>query len=119
MNVVREAIQQLLRWGWKYNKNLEEQAAQLHMLTSWSQIVEVRLFMSSISCALRRVSLLQDICAYEVSDLESHIYTVTHTDGHTDTHGFTHTHIHTHSLTHIVYHFDLEIVIIQNNIISR
>lgn len=56
---------------------------------------------------------------YEVSDLESHIYTVTHTDGHTDTHGFTHTHIHTHSLTHIVYHFDLEIVIIQNNIISR
>ncbi|KAK4397040.1 Nuclear pore complex protein [Sesamum angolense] len=41
LNEVREAIQQLLRWGWKYNKNLEEQAAQLHMLTSWSQIVEV------------------------------------------------------------------------------
>ncbi|EEF37928.1 hypothetical protein RCOM_0223370 [Ricinus communis] len=41
LNDVREAIQQLLRWGWKYNKNLEEQAAQLHMLTGWSQIVEV------------------------------------------------------------------------------
>ncbi|CAA2964556.1 nuclear pore complex NUP205 [Olea europaea subsp. europaea] len=41
LNEVREVIQQLLRWGWKYNKNLEEQAAQLHMLTSWSQIVEV------------------------------------------------------------------------------
>lgn len=38
---VRETIQHLLRWGWKYNKNLEEQAAQLHMLTGWSQIVEV------------------------------------------------------------------------------
>ncbi|KAL2479697.1 Nuclear pore complex protein [Abeliophyllum distichum] len=41
LNEVRDVIQQLLRWGWKYNKNLEEQAAQLHMLTSWSQIVEV------------------------------------------------------------------------------
>lgn len=41
LNDVRETIQQLLRWGWKYNKNLEEQAAQLHMLTGWSQIVEV------------------------------------------------------------------------------
>ncbi|CAJ1975467.1 unnamed protein product [Sphenostylis stenocarpa] len=40
LNNVRETIQQLLRWGWKYNKNLEEQAAQLHMLTAWSQIVE-------------------------------------------------------------------------------
>ncbi|OVA00429.1 Nucleoporin Nup186/Nup192/Nup205 [Macleaya cordata] len=38
---LRETIQVLVRWGWKYNKNLEEQAAQLHMLTSWSQIVEV------------------------------------------------------------------------------
>ncbi|KAL0915304.1 hypothetical protein M5K25_015711 [Dendrobium thyrsiflorum] len=38
---LREGIQQLLRWGWKYNKNLEEQAAQLHMLTGWSHIVEV------------------------------------------------------------------------------
>lgn len=38
---LRESIQQLLRWGWRYNKNLEEQAAQLHMLTGWSQIVEV------------------------------------------------------------------------------
>ncbi|OIV97223.1 hypothetical protein TanjilG_02931 [Lupinus angustifolius] len=43
LNDVRETIQQLLRWGWKYNKNLEEQAAQLHMVTAWSQIVEVAL----------------------------------------------------------------------------
>ncbi|XP_044463911.1 nuclear pore complex protein NUP205 isoform X2 [Mangifera indica] len=50
LNDVRETIQQLLRWGWKYNKNLEEQAAQLHMLIGWSQIVEV-----SVS---RRISLL-------------------------------------------------------------
>lgn len=41
VNEVRDTIQQLLRWGWKYNKNLEEQAAQLHMLTGWSQVVEV------------------------------------------------------------------------------
>lgn len=41
LNEAREAIQQLLRWGWKYNKNLEEEVAQLHMLKSWSQIVEV------------------------------------------------------------------------------
>lgn len=38
---IRETIHQLLRWCWRYNKNLEEQAAQLHMLTGWSQIVEV------------------------------------------------------------------------------
>lgn len=38
---VRESIQQLLRWCWRYNKNLEEQAAQLHMLTGWSHVVEV------------------------------------------------------------------------------
>lgn len=44
LNDVRGTIQQLLRWGWKYNKNLEEQAAQLHMLTGWSQIVEVHIF---------------------------------------------------------------------------
>jgi nuclear pore complex protein Nup205 len=42
LNDARETIQQLLRWGWKYNKNLEEQASQLHMLTAWSQIVEVK-----------------------------------------------------------------------------
>ncbi|KAL1300925.1 hypothetical protein AAHE18_18G216100 [Arachis hypogaea] len=41
LNDVKEIIQQLLRWGWKHNKNLEEQAAQLHMLTAWSQVVEV------------------------------------------------------------------------------
>ncbi|KAL4589768.1 hypothetical protein LXL04_002678 [Taraxacum kok-saghyz] len=38
---VRNTVQQLLRWAWKHNKNLEEQAAQLHMLTGWSQIVEI------------------------------------------------------------------------------
>ncbi|KAH7657158.1 nuclear pore complex protein Nup205 protein [Dioscorea alata] len=49
---LRESIQHLLRWGWRYNKNLEEQAAQLHMLTGWTQIVEI-----SIS---RRMSLLEN-----------------------------------------------------------
>lgn len=38
---LREAVQQLLRWAWKRNKNLEEQAAQLHMLVGWSQLVEI------------------------------------------------------------------------------
>ncbi|KAK2984101.1 hypothetical protein RJ640_018126, partial [Escallonia rubra] len=52
LNEVRDTIQQLLRWGWKYNKNLEEQAAQLHMLTGWSQIVEVS--------ASRRISYLEN-----------------------------------------------------------
>ncbi|XP_022729587.1 nuclear pore complex protein NUP205 isoform X3 [Durio zibethinus] len=52
LNEVRETIQQLLRWGWGYNKNLEEQAAQLHMLTGWSHIVEV-----SIS---RRIASLEN-----------------------------------------------------------
>ncbi|KAK6945091.1 Nucleoporin Nup186/Nup192/Nup205 [Dillenia turbinata] len=50
LNEIKDTIQQLLRWGWKYNKNLEEQAAQLHMLTGWSQLVEVS--------ASRRISLL-------------------------------------------------------------
>ncbi|XP_065850095.1 nuclear pore complex protein NUP205 [Euphorbia lathyris] len=52
LNDVREMIQQLFRWGWKYNKNLEEQAAQLHMLTGWAQIVEVS--------ASRRLSSLEN-----------------------------------------------------------
>ncbi|KAG6391135.1 hypothetical protein SASPL_148886 [Salvia splendens] len=52
LNEIREAIQQLLRWGWKYNKNLEEQAAQLHMSTSWSQIVEI--------AASQRISFLEN-----------------------------------------------------------
>ncbi|XP_047339294.1 nuclear pore complex protein NUP205 isoform X2 [Impatiens glandulifera] len=52
LNEVRDAIQQLLRWGWKYNKNLEEQAAQLHMLTGWSQIIEIS--------ASRKISLLEN-----------------------------------------------------------
>ncbi|KAL5547863.1 hypothetical protein UlMin_003094 [Ulmus minor] len=52
LNDVKETIQQLLRWGWIYNKNLEEQAAQLHMLTGWSQIVEIS--------ASRRTSLLEN-----------------------------------------------------------
>ncbi|ONK81042.1 uncharacterized protein A4U43_C01F24610 [Asparagus officinalis] len=51
-NEVRESIRQLLRWCWRYNKNLEEQAAQLHMLAGWSHVVEV-----SIS---RRMSFLVD-----------------------------------------------------------
>ncbi|GLJ05177.1 hypothetical protein SUGI_0012850 [Cryptomeria japonica] len=38
---LKDAVQQLLIWGWKYNKNLEENAAQLHMLVGWSQVVEV------------------------------------------------------------------------------
>ncbi|XLR42136.1 hypothetical protein HN51_020331 [Arachis hypogaea] len=46
LNDVKEIIQQLLRWGWKHNKNLEEQAAQLHMLTAWSQVVEVSIVLS-------------------------------------------------------------------------
>ncbi|XP_016651919.1 PREDICTED: nuclear pore complex protein NUP205 [Prunus mume] len=50
LNDVKETIQQLLRWGWKHNKNLEEQAAQLHMLTGWSHIVEIS--------ASRRISSL-------------------------------------------------------------
>ena len=49
LNDVKETIQQLLRWGWKHNKNLEEQAAQLHMLTAWSQVVEVDIFLSIYS----------------------------------------------------------------------
>lgn len=45
LSEARETIQQLLKWGWKYNRNLEEQAAQLHMLAGWSQIVEVDCFL--------------------------------------------------------------------------
>ncbi|XP_052198623.1 nuclear pore complex protein NUP205 isoform X2 [Diospyros lotus] len=52
LNEVRDTIQQLLRWAWKYNKNLEEQAAQLHMLTGWSQIVEIS--------ASRRITSLEN-----------------------------------------------------------
>ncbi|XP_048134215.1 nuclear pore complex protein NUP205 isoform X2 [Rhodamnia argentea] len=52
LNEVRETIQLLLRWAWKNNKNLEEQAAQLHMLTGWSHIVEIS--------ASRRLSLLEN-----------------------------------------------------------
>ncbi|KAF9620486.1 hypothetical protein IFM89_013103 [Coptis chinensis] len=40
---LRETVQVLLRWCWKCNRNREEQAAQLHMLTGWSQIVEISL----------------------------------------------------------------------------
>ncbi|XP_021760813.1 nuclear pore complex protein NUP205-like [Chenopodium quinoa] len=52
LNDLREMVQQLLRWAWKYNRNLEEQAAQLHMLTGWSQIVEIS--------ASRRLSSLEN-----------------------------------------------------------
>ncbi|KAE9464397.1 hypothetical protein C3L33_03696, partial [Rhododendron williamsianum] len=59
LNEVSDTIQQLLRWGWKYNKNLEEQAAQLHMLTGWSQIVE---FFCSPFCCFGRL-LDASLCA--------------------------------------------------------
>ncbi|KAI4377146.1 hypothetical protein MLD38_014827 [Melastoma candidum] len=42
LNDVRKSVQLLLRWAWKYDKNLEEQAAELHMLTAWSQLAEVK-----------------------------------------------------------------------------
>ncbi|KAK9947570.1 hypothetical protein M0R45_003188 [Rubus argutus] len=60
LNDAKETIQLLLRWGWKNNKNVEEQAAQLHMLTAWSQLVEI-----SVS---RRISSLghQSECLYQV-----------------------------------------------------
>ncbi|KAK4781282.1 hypothetical protein SAY87_017388 [Trapa incisa] len=62
LNQVRETIQLLLRWAWKHNKNLEEQAAQLHMLTGWSHIVEI-----SVS---RKISLIENHTEilYEVLD---------------------------------------------------
>jgi nuclear pore complex protein Nup205 len=59
---LREAVQQLLRWAWKRNRNLEEQAAQLHMLVGWSQLVEV----SSISLSLCS-SLLRNSFFYPLS----------------------------------------------------
>ncbi|CAL4889322.1 unnamed protein product [Urochloa decumbens] len=49
---LKESVHHLLKWAWRYNKNLEEQAAQLHMLTGWSQIVEV--------AVSRRMSLLEN-----------------------------------------------------------
>ncbi len=49
---LREAVQQLLRWAWKRNRNLEEQAAQLHMLVGWSQLVEVSSISLSLSLSL-------------------------------------------------------------------
>lgn len=58
LNDVRNTIQQLLRWGWKYNKNLEEQAAQLHMLIGWSQVVEVCTFFNIFHITLFRNFLL-------------------------------------------------------------
>lgn len=38
---LREAVKQFIRWAWRRNGNLEEQAAQLHMLVGWTQLVEV------------------------------------------------------------------------------
>lgn len=61
---LREAVQQLLRWAWKRNRNLEEQAAQLHMLVGWSQLVEV----SSLSLSLSLCSsLLKNSFVYPLS----------------------------------------------------
>ncbi|CAK7343274.1 unnamed protein product [Dovyalis caffra] len=60
LNDVRETIQQLLRWGWKFNKNLEEQAAQLHMLTGW--VLDASLSASaSQDCSLRMAFVLSQV----------------------------------------------------------
>ncbi|KAL9275467.1 Nuclear pore complex protein NUP205-like protein [Drosera capensis] len=60
---VREMIQQLLRWAWRYNRNLEEQAAQLHMLTGWCQIVEISLSRKLSSLGNRSEILFQVLTA--------------------------------------------------------
>ncbi|GJZ08635.1 hypothetical protein Tco_0542918 [Tanacetum coccineum] len=39
LNALRDSLWQLLRWGYKHNK---KQAAQLHMLSGWLQIVELQ-----------------------------------------------------------------------------
>ncbi|KAF6151181.1 hypothetical protein GIB67_037389 [Kingdonia uniflora] len=57
---LRESIQHLLRWGWKYNKNLEEQAAQLHMLSGWAQMVEVSVS-RRLSSVDNRLEILLDV----------------------------------------------------------
>lgn len=59
LNDLRETIQRLLRWCWKYNRNLEEQAAQLHMLTGWSQIVEISISRRMSSLDSRSEILLE------------------------------------------------------------
>ncbi|GBG63334.1 hypothetical protein CBR_g37692 [Chara braunii] len=38
---LREVVQRLIKWAWKRNKHMEEQAAQLHVLVGWAQLVEV------------------------------------------------------------------------------
>ena len=38
---LKESFHHMLKWAWRYNKYLEEQAAQLHMLTSWSEILQM------------------------------------------------------------------------------
>nr|KAJ0219450.1 hypothetical protein LSAT_V11C300117930 [Lactuca sativa] len=69
---VRNTIQQLLRWAWKHNNNLDEQAAQLHMLTGWAQIVEIFVFgnrlldaslnaSSSPDCSLKMAGMLTQV----------------------------------------------------------
>uniref|UniRef100_A0A7N0VJ21 Nuclear pore complex protein NUP205 n=2 Tax=Kalanchoe fedtschenkoi TaxID=63787 RepID=A0A7N0VJ21_KALFE len=63
LNSVREMIQHLLRWGWKHNKNLEEQAAQLHMLTSWSQIVEISASRRLLSVGIQSDTLFEILYA--------------------------------------------------------
>ncbi|KAJ4837663.1 hypothetical protein Tsubulata_013874 [Turnera subulata] len=65
---VREMIQQLLRWGWKYNRNLEEQAAQLHTLSGWSQIVEVSASRRISSLGNRSEILYQWVSCHQVLD---------------------------------------------------
>uniref|UniRef100_A0A0D9VDH3 Nuclear pore complex protein NUP205 n=1 Tax=Leersia perrieri TaxID=77586 RepID=A0A0D9VDH3_9ORYZ len=71
-NELKESFHHMLKWAWRYNKNLEEQAAQLHMLTGWSQIVEVavsrRMLLdaslsatSSPDCSVRMAYILTNV----------------------------------------------------------
>jgi hypothetical protein len=51
---LREAVQKVLRWAGRRNKNFEEKAAQLHMLVGWAQLAEVQ---NSESTILRCLTL--------------------------------------------------------------
>ncbi|BBH08489.1 Protein of unknown function D [Prunus dulcis] len=78
LNDVKETIQQLLRWGWKHNKNLEEQAAQLHMLTGWSHIVEISASRRISSLGNRSEVLYQYVYYCNLSSSSFPIPLVTH-----------------------------------------
>ncbi|KAM3255884.1 hypothetical protein ACQJBY_048819 [Aegilops geniculata] len=69
---LKESFHHMLKWAWRYNKDLEEQAAQLHMLTSWSKIVELG------DCGGSGgfwVGKLQGVAGRAPSHVESHIVT--------------------------------------------